>query len=306
MQGQRVTKSQGRFASGNRRETQAALILIAPVVIGFLVFVAIPMFSTFVLSFFYYDLLSAPKWAGLDHFSWILQDRRFQTVFINTLFFTVFAVLGNTILAVVLAAMLNQKMPAALRTVFRAAYFFPALVGLVFVAVIWEFLYHKDLGIINYYLNAIGIESVAWLSSKDNVLWSVIILDVWKNVGFGMLIAMAGLQGISPEYYEAATIDGACKRRQFFDITLPLLSPTILFLLVMNTIGAFRVFDSIKVLTDGGPGDASRSIVMYIHETGFQDLQMGYASAISIVLLCMVGFVTALNFFASRYWIFYE
>jgi multiple sugar transport system permease protein len=294
------------FSPRARGETLAGYLLIAPILVGFFVFVAVPMLSTFGLSFFYYDLLSPPEWAGLDHFSWMLQDGRLHTVLWNTLFFTVFAVIGNTGLAVVLAAMLNQRMPTALRTIFRAAYFFPALVGLVFVAVIWKFLYHKDLGIINFYLSSLGIEGVAWLSNRSIVLWSVIILDVWKNVGFGMLIALAGLQGISPEYYDAARIDGASPVRQFFNITLPLLSPTILFLLVMNTIGAFRVFDSIKVLTDGGPGDASRSIVMYIHETGFQNLEMGYASAISIVLLAMVGMVTAINFILSKRWTFYE
>jgi multiple sugar transport system permease protein len=121
-----------------------------------------------------------------------------------------------------------------------------------------------------------------------------------------MLIALAGLQGISTEYYEAAKIDNAGKIRQFFDITLPLLSPTILFLLVMNSIGAFRVFDSIVVLTKGGPGDASRSLVMYIQEVGFRDLEMGYASAISLLLLTLVGIVTIINLVVSKYWTFYD
>lgn len=289
-----------------RGETLAAYVLVAPVLIGFLVFVAAPMLSTFWLSLHHYDLLSPPTWAGLDNFTWMLEDERLHKVLGNTLFFAAFAVTGNTALAVVLAAILNQKMPPALRTVFRASFFFPSLVGLVFVAVIWKFLYHKDLGIINFYLNSLGIGCVPWLSSAGTVLYSVIILDVWKNVGFGMLIAMAGLQGISPEYYEAARIDGAGKLRQFFDITLPLLSPTILFLLVMNSIGAFRVFDSIVVLTNGGPGDSSRSIVMYIQELGFQDLDMGYASAVSLLLLAMVGIITIINFVASKHWTFYE
>jgi multiple sugar transport system permease protein len=294
------------FSRQSRGETLAGLVLISPVLLGFVVFVAAPMLSTFWLSFYDYDLLTPPKWAGLDNFRWLLEDLRLRKVLGNTLFFAFFAVIGNTALAVGLAAILNQKIPSMLRTLFRAAFFFPALVGLVFVAVIWEFLYHKDLGIINYYLNQLGIDSVGWLSDKGTVMFSIILLDVWKNAGFGMLIALAGLQGISGEYYEAARIDGAGKVRQFFDITLPLLSPTILFLLVMNSIGAFRVFDSIVVLTGGGPGDASRSLVMYIQEVGFRDLQMGYASAVSLLLLAMVGAVTALNFILSKYWTFYE
>ena len=295
-----------RVSRDSRTETLAALAFISPVVIGFLVFVAIPMLSTFVLSFYKYDLLSSPRWAGLANFSWMLHDVRLHKVVGNTLYFAFFAVFGNTVLAVIIAAALNQKMPEKLRTIFRAAFFFPSLVGLVFVSVIWQFLFHKDLGIINYYLNEIGISPISWLSNQATVLNSVIILDVWKNVGFGTLIAMAGLQSISSDVYEAATIDGAGKLRQFFQITLPLLSPTILFLIVMNTIGAFRVFDSVKVLTNGGPGDASRSIVLYIHEVGFQDLNMGYASAISLLLLVMVGLVTLINFVLSKYWTFYE
>lgn len=303
---QRQTFTNRWFSRQTRQETLAGFLLIAPVLCGFLFFVAAPMLSTFWLSFHHYDLLSPPKWAGLDNFLWMLDDDRLHTVLRNTLFFAVFAVLGNTVLAVVLAAILNQKMPKSLQSVFRAAFFFPALVGLVFVAVIWQFFYHKDLGIINYYLSALGFEKVAWLSNANTVLYSVIILDVWKNVGFGMLIALAGLQGISTEYYEAAKIDNAGKIRQFFDITLPLLSPTILFLLVMNSIGAFRVFDSIVVLTKGGPGDASRSLVMYIQEVGFRDLEMGYASAISLLLLTLVGIVTIINLVVSKYWTFYE
>lgn len=294
------------FSRDRRRETLSAYILIAPVLIGFLIFVATPMLSTFWLSFQYYDLLSPPHWAGLDNFIWMLEDERLHTVLRNTVFFAAFAVTGNTVLAVLFAVILNQKMPPGLRAVFRASFFFPSLVGLVFVAVIWEFLYHKDLGVINYYLERLEIGSVSWLSDANSVLYSVIVLDIWKNVGFGMLIALSGLQSISPEYYEAARIDGAGRVRQFFDITLPLLSPTILFLLVMNSIGAFRVFDSIVVLTKGGPGDSSRSIVMYIQEVGFQNLEMGYASAVSLLLLAMVGIVTLINFLASKYWIFYE
>ncbi|TCT33069.1 carbohydrate ABC transporter permease [Martelella mediterranea] len=294
------------FAPENRSETIAGLCFVLPVVVGFAVFVAGPMIATFVMSFFYYDLLSPPEFAGLGNFAWALEDDRLAQVLKNTGFFAVFAVLGNVGLGVVLAVLLNRNLPAALRYVYRAAYFFPSLVGLIFVAVIWQFLFQRDIGIINYYLNKVGIGSVSWLSSPDMALYSVIILDVWKNVGFAMLIAMAGLQSISNEYYDAAKIDGAGALRTFWSVTIPLLSPTIFFLLTYTTIGAFKVFESIVVLTNGGPGDASRSMVMYIYETGFKSLEMGYASAISLILLAIIVALTAIQFILAKYWTFYE
>lgn len=299
-------KARRWFAPHNRSETIAGLLFILPALIGFFTFVAGPMIATMLISLMKYDLLSPPKFVGLANFQKLWSDPRLWKVFGNTAFFAIFAVLGNVGLGVVLAVLLNRKMPAGLRYVYRAAYFFPSLVGLIFVAVIWQFLFQKDIGIINYYLSQLGIGRVGWLSNPSVALISVIILDVWKNVGFAMLIAMAGLQNISSEYYEAARIDGASAFRIFWQITLPLLSPTILFLVTMNTIGAFKVFESIVVLTNGGPGDATRSLVMYIYEQGFKSLNMGYASAISLLLLVVIVIITAIQFLVSRRWSHYE
>jgi multiple sugar transport system permease protein len=299
-------KAKAWFAPQNRSETIAGLVFILPALVGFFTFVAGPMIATLIISLMKYDLLSPPRFVGLANFQQLWSDPRLWKVFGNTAVFAVFAVLGNVGLGIVLAVLLNRRMPAALRYVYRAAYFFPSLVGLIFVAVIWQFLFQKDIGIINYYLRQIGIGPIGWLSNPNVALISVIILDVWKNVGFAMLIATAGLQNISSEYYEAARIDGASPIRIFWQITLPLLSPTILFLVTMNTIGAFKVFESIVVLTNGGPGDATRSLVMYIYEQGFKSLNMGYASAISLLLLLVIVIVTAVQFVLSRRWALYD
>jgi multiple sugar transport system permease protein len=296
----------GWFSPQNRKETIAGLFFIAPALIGFAVFVAGPMIATVVLSLMKYDLFSRPSFVGLANFEAMLSDRRLWKVFSNTAFFAVFAVAGNVGLGVVLAVLLNRNMSKTVQYAYRAAFFFPSLVGLIFVAVIWQFLFQRDTGVINYYLGLIGIEPVRWLSSARNALWSVIILDIWKNVGFAMLIATAGLQSISKDYYDAARVDGSSSLRTFWQITVPLLSPTILFLLTMNTIGAFKVFESIVVLTNGGPGDASRSLVMYIYEQGFKSFNMGYASAISLLLLTITVIVTAIQFALSKRWAFYE
>lgn len=299
-------KSAGWFAPQNRKETIAGLLFVLPALVGFLMFVAGPMIATLVISLMKYDLFSAPTFVGLRNFERMLTDGRLWRVFGNTSFFAVFAVLGNVGLGVVLAVLLNRKMPRALLYVYRAAYFFPSLVGLIFVSVIWQFLFQRDIGIINHYLGQIGIGPVSWLSSPQVALISVIILDVWKNVGFAMLIAIAGLQSISTDYYDAARVDGSRGWRTFWQITVPLLSPTILFLLTMNTIGAFKVFESIIVLTNGGPGDATRSLVMYIYEQGFKSFNMGYASAISLLLLGVIVTITAIQFALSKRWTFYE
>ncbi len=299
-------KSASWFSRRNRKDTVAGLLFVLPALIGFFVFVLGPMTATLAISFFKYDLLSPPKFVGFANFQRLWGDARLWKVIGNTGFFASFVVLGNVGLGVILAVLLNRKMPTALKYSYRAAYFFPSLVGLIFVAVIWQFLFQKDIGIVNYYLSRVGLPRVSWLSSAQIAPVSVIILDIWKNVGFAMLIAMSGLQSISNDYYDAAKVDGSSGIRTFFQITLPLLSPTILFLVTMNTIGAFKIFESIVVLTNGGPGDATRSLVMYIYEQGFKSLNMGYASAISLLLLVLIALVSAIQFFASKRWTFYE
>ncbi len=298
--------SRSWLSSESQREALTAYAFILPTLVGFLVFVLGPMMSTFVLSFTDYDLFSAPTYNGLENFARLFKDKRLLTVYRNTVIFMIFAVSGNVGFGLLLAVFLNQKLPKFLRIFLRSAYFFPSLVGLVFVSVIWQFLYHRDLGIINYYLGLAGIEPIRWLSSRQWVIPSIIILDVWKNVGFAMLICLAGLQNIPSDYYDAASVDGANAWQRFLRITLPLLSPTLFFVITMYSIGALKVFDSIVVLTNGGPGDASRSVVMYIHELGFKSFDMGYGSAVSLTLMALIAVFTFFQFRLSRIWVHYE
>lgn len=197
-------------------------------------------------------------------------------------------------------------MPAGLRYFFRTAYFFPVLIALAYCAVIWQFMYQKDTGLINYYLGLVGIDPLHWLGNKDLVRPAVIILDVWKNTGFCMLVYLAGLQGIPTEFYEAASIDGANRWVIFRRITLPLITPTLFFLVVINMIGALQMFDSVQVLTAGGPGDSSRTLVMFIYEQAFQNFRMGYASAVALTLFIVIMTLTLIQFRMSRSWVHYE
>ena len=304
---QAVTAQPRRWLSTeSRREALTGYLFILPTLIGFFVFVLGPMIATFVLSFTDYDLFSAPRFNGLENFTRLFEDSRLLLVYRNTFIFAIAAVTGNVGLGLALAVLLNRRLPGILRTIIRSAYFFPSLVGLVFVAMIWQFLYQRDFGIINYYLGFLGIEPIRWLSSREWVIPSIVILDVWKNVGFAMLICLAGLQNIPSDYYDAASVDGANGWQAFRKITIPLLSPTLFFLITLYSIGALKVFDSIAVLTNGGPGDASRSVVMYIYELGFKSFDMGYGSAVSLTLLIIIAVMTIVQFRLARFWVHYE
>jgi multiple sugar transport system permease protein len=289
-----------------RREALAGYLFVLPTFLGYTVFVIGPILAAIGISFTRYDILSPASFAGLENYARMLDDPRLRTVWGNTIFFTVFAVLFNVGVGLVLAVLINRKMPAVLRYLFRTAYFFPVLVALAYSAVIWQFLYQEDTGIINYYLGFLGIESIPWLSGERWVMPSIIIMDVWKNTGFSMLIFLAGLQNIPTDYYEAAQLDGAHRAQLFRYITVPLISPMIFFNLIIAMIGALQVFDSIYVLTQGGPGDASRSLIIYIYEIAFQLFEMGYASAIAISLFAVIMVLTLIQFRVARAWVHYE
>lgn len=294
------------LATERHREALAGYLFILPTFIGYAVFIIGPIFAAIGLSLTRYDMLSAPEFVGLSNYAELWSDRRLWAVYRNTIVFTVFAVLLNVGVGLVLAVLINRHMPPVLKYFFRTVYFFPVLVALAYSAVIWQFLYQKDTGVINYYLGFAGIAPIGWLNTRTWVMPAIILMDVWKNTGFFMLVFLAGLQNIPQSYYEAAKLDGAGRWQLFRFITLPMLSPTIFFNITVAMIGALQVFDSIRVLTDGGPGDASRSLIMYITEMAFQNFEMGYASAISITLFAVIVVLTLIQFRMGRYWVYYD
>ena len=303
-----ATKSNtiGWLQKDKNQEAIAGYLFILPTFIGFIVFVLGPIIAAVGISFTSYDILGSPKFIGIANYAQLFKDPRLKVVYGNTALFTILAVTFNISIGLLLAVLLNRKLPGFLKYIFRAAYFFPVLVALAYSSVIWTFLYSKDTGIINYYLSLLSIDPIPWLSGKEWVIPSIIILDVWKNTGFAMLVFLAGLQNIPQEYVEAAQIDGAGRFAIFRNITMPLITPTLLLNLIIYMIGALQVFDSIQVLTQGGPGDASRSVTMYVTEVAFQSLQMGYGSAIAITLFILIMILTLLQFRISRSWVFYE
>ena len=289
-----------------RREALVGYLFILPTYIGFIIFILYPLIESMRISFQDFSLLRGSTYIGLDNYVQMFADSRLRIAYINTIIFTLFAVFFNAGIGLILAVMLNRRLPTLMRNLYRSIFFFPVLIAHTYIAVIWRFLYQQDTGVINYYLGVFGVDPIPWLSNAHWAMAAIIILDVWKNTGFAMLVFLAGLQSIPHEYYEAAQLDGANERQLFFRITIPLLSPTIFFILVIFMIGALQVFDTIIVLTAGGPGDATRSVVLYIYEIAFRTFNMGYAAAVSMTLFAIILALTALQFWISRRWVHYE
>jgi multiple sugar transport system permease protein len=293
-------------AVASRRDALTGYLFVAPAVLGFLLFVLGPLLAALAISMTRYDVLTPPRFIGLGNYRRMLDDDRLLRAYGNTLIYVTAAVVLMTVLGLVLALMLNQRFPKPIVYVLRSAYFFPSLVGLVYVATIWQALFQKDTGIINYYLAFAGGPRPDWLNSPNGSIATVVIVDVWRNVGFGMLILLAALQDVPRDLIDAARVDGANAWNLFRHVTLPAISPAVFFVVTITVIGAFQIYESVVVLTGGGPGDSSRSVVMYIAEKGFQDFDMGYASAIAVTLFAVIVCTTVLQFRIRRRWVHVE
>lgn len=291
---------------GSRREALTGIAFVLPSVIGFAVFVLGPLVVALLLSFTQYDIINPPRWVGLANFARMVGDHRMAVTWGNTVIYVVAAVVLINGLGLAAAVFLNRKLPNAVRTVLRSVYFFPSLVGLAYVSIIWQALLQRDTGIVNYYLTLMGGSSVDWLNGTTAAMISVIVVDTWRNVGFTMLVYVSALQEVSVSLMEAAQLDGAGPWRIFRRITLPLISPAIFFNVTTVTIGAFQIYESVIVLTGGGPGDASRSIVMYLTEQAFHQYNMGYASAIGVSLFLIILALTAVQFMLRGKWVHHE
>lgn len=284
-------------------QARAGYLFVLPSFVLYATFVLAPVVVTFILSFTYYDPMAGSRWVGLENFQRFFTDDRSLQIFWNTLRFTVFAVSGNICVGMLLALALNRAMPSFLLYLFRLAYFLPVIIAAAFVSIVWGYFYGDDLGVINYYLIRMGFSPVHWLTSSHTAMMSIIIMDVWKNAGFFMIIFIAALQGVPKSLTEAAVMDGASSRRRFFRITLPYISPVVFFAIVYASIGALQVYESIQILTLGGPGDATRSMSIYIVEEAFGSFEIGYAASVSVIMTLVILAITSAQLLASRYWV---
>ena len=288
------------------REDIAGYAFISPMLIGLLVFTLFPILASFFLSFTNWNFVSGfskTKFVGLDNFLRLFKDDIFLKSLENNLILMLVVPITLAI-SLVLAVLIDQKI--FFKDLFKVVYFIPYISSIVAVAIVFQVLLHPSYGPINQVLMSLGMEDPPkWLGDTDYALYCVMGLMIWVNIGYNMIIFMAGLQSIPKDLYEAAEIDGASKLRQFFRITLPLLSPTTFFLLVTGIIGSFKVFDVIAVLTNGGPANSTTVVVYRLYETAFVNLQSGYASSMAIVLLFCVLLVTLIQWYGQKKWVNY-
>lgn len=280
-------------------------LFLAPTVIGLGLFTFLPILASVVLAFFSWDIITPPRFVGLENFADIAADPTIRVSFLNTIGFVVVAVTLQLAVALVLAVLVNTRMPRLLKSFFRSVLFFPLVLSAASVSIIMGYLFNENFGLVNHVLNLLGMADVPWLTSTHGAMIVVILVYVWQNFGFSFLLFLGGLSSIPKEVYEAAQVDGATGWKQFWKITFPLVSPTTLVASVMAIISALQIFDQPYVLTRGGPGDSTRTAVMVIYESAFKQLEFGRASAIGIVLTVVIMLVTAVQFRLSRRFVFY-
>jgi multiple sugar transport system permease protein len=277
--------------SGNKR-TRSVLLFLAPALTAIMVFFVVPVVSAFVMSFTDFDIyalgrLSYARFVGLRNYMLLLEDPLFWKALKNTLYFLLVG--GPLSIATSLgAALLLQSRLVKFRSFFRFVYFAPVVTTLVAVAVVWRYIYHPRFGLLNYLLSLAGVPGVDWLGDPDWAMPAIILLAVWKNFGYNMVIFLAGLQNIPTSLYEAAEIDGAGGWQQFTNITLPMLAPTTLFVTIITLIGYFQLFAEPYVMTQGGPLNSTLSIVLLMYQQGFRWWNMGYAAALAFVLFALI------------------
>ncbi|MFE5324488.1 carbohydrate ABC transporter permease [Paenibacillus sp. NPDC056579] len=275
-------------------ESVRPYIMIAPAMLGIILFVLYPVLYLLKLSFYKYNLLNKAKskFVGLDNFKEIFSRGDFYHSLLNTVIYTVGVVFLTLALSLLIAVWLKKK--SRFNEVIQAGIFTPHIISIVSVALVWMWLMEPSHGMLNYMLKAVGLPPMPWLQSSSTSLLSVIIVSVWQGIGYYTLIIVAALHGVNPQIYEAAELDSAGKADVFFRITLPLISPQIFFILIIMTIGSFKVFDTVKIMTGGGPSGSTTTLVYYIYE--FRSNSIGYASATGVVLMAIIAVLTFIYF----------
>lgn len=286
-----------------RKETIAGYLFILPQLIGIIIFALIPVIAVIVLTFFEWNIVGVPKFVGFANYIDQFTSPDMRQALINTLYYMVLVIPVQLILALLLAIALNNIKGKKL---YRVIYFIPGITSSVAACVCWMNLYNGDYGAVNLLLSKVGIHGPNWLVDTASVMPAIAVMSIWWGVGYNMILFLSGLQGISKSYYEAAKIDGASGIAQFFHITLPMLSSTSFFILIMAIINSFQVFDQTFIMTGGGPAKASYTVVMHIYQNAFQYFNMGTASTSALMLFVLILIVTLFQFRMQKKWVYYE
>lgn len=272
------------------------ILFLVPAVALNLVFFIYPLLRVIQISFYKWTVIGTNKFLGLGNYERLINDPLFWKSLSNTVIYTLIVTPGIFLVALALALLLNRKLPGA--NVFRTIYFVPVAISFVVASLVWLWIYNELYGILNFGLSSLGTSRISWLGSTWMARLSVSVMVIWKTAGFSMMILLAGLQGVPVQVYEAASIDGASSTQRFAYVTLPMIRPTFILALMISLIGSFLAFDHFHVMTQGGPANATLTIVMYVFRTGFEYFNLGYGSAMSIILLI---FLITLSIIQTRF-----
>ena len=290
-------------ASRRTADNLWALLFISPQLLGLLVFSLGPLLFAFYISLTSWDGFGNRTFIGVGNFIEQIQDSEFQIALTNTIWYTLIAVPGGIILSLLVALGLNR---VAGKTFYRLFYFMPVVTSSVAVSVIWLYLLNGDFGILNNYLRQWGLNPPNWLVDDRFVIPAIALVGIWWGLGFNMVIFLAGLQNVPQSFIEAAQIDGANKWQTFWHVILPILSPTTFFVLILSIISSFQVFDQAYIMTGGGPGRASYTMVLHVYQTAFVDFTFGKSSAAAVILFAIILLLTVIQFQVQRRWVHYE
>jgi len=287
-------------------ETRWAWIFLAPCLLGLVIFTYLPVFASLGLSFSYWNLLGTPRFIGLENYATVLNDALFWKSFGTTCWFVALSGILELVISLVLAVWLNRAIRG--QSFFRTAYFLPFITPMVSVALVWGWLYDPSYGMFNWLLQQAHLigKPIPWLYDPQTALWAVIILRVWKDIGYNIVIFLAGLQAVPPSLYESANLDGAGGWRTFWLVTLPMITPTLFFVGVMTLINGFQAFDSVYLLTQGGPEHSTELLVYWMFKNAFEFYKIGPASAIAYILFIVILLLTLVQWQLRKRWVLYE
>ncbi|MGG3837845.1 sugar ABC transporter permease [Paenibacillus thiaminolyticus] len=289
--------------SESKRDNMYFYLFISPWLIGFIVFALYPILASLYYSFTDYDIISSPHFIGLDNYIELFEDELFYKSIVVTLKYTLISVPLGLFLSLIFAMLINMKIPA--RGFFRTAMYFPSMVSGVSMSLLWFWIFNPEVGVFNYILSWFGVKGPAWFLDENFAIWALIIMTFW-GVGAGMIIFLAGLQGVPSSLLEAAKLDGAGRWKTFWNVTFPMISPVFLFQLIMSVIESFQVFTQAYVMTQGGPNYSTRFYVYNVYVSAFKDFRLGYASAMAWLLLLAILIITVIIMKSSNRFVYYE
>jgi multiple sugar transport system permease protein len=269
--------------------------------VGLVLFWGVPIIASFVISFFDWKLLSPGEFAGVENYTKLGTDRRFKAALWQTIYYTLGSVPLNVLVALAAAILVNQKVRGV--TLFRTLFYLPSVTAGVAISILWYWMFNPDFGLFNWFLGLIGVPGIGWIWDRNWAMPSIILMSAW-SIGANMVIFLAGLQGIPEHLYDAVDVDGATRYQRFRHVTLPMLSPVIFFVSVITVVQSFQIFTNIYVMTRGERG--TMVLALYLFFKGFEDLKMGYASAIAVILFVITGVIALLQFRLSGAWVYYE